>query len=103
MKLLINADDLGYCNDTDEGIFKTLSHDVVRSTSLMVNGSSARSAVGRLRRILHARKHISVGIHVNITEGCPISSTKEVPSLLAKANGCLQMRGKHHFRLEFQQ
>ena len=26
MKLLINADDLGYCNDTDEGIFKTLSH-----------------------------------------------------------------------------
>ena len=70
-RLVINADDLGASTGVNDGIVKCIDHGMVTSASLMVNMPGALDAVERLR----SRPHISIGIHVNLTNehGPPIA------------------------------
>lgn len=68
VRLIVNADDLGYCVVRDRGIAECFLHGIVTSTSLLVNGHSAVHAIeiGRMYGM-------PLGIHINLTEGRPIS------------------------------
>lgn len=89
-KLIVNADDFGYSVERDEGIIECLHpRGLLRSTSVLVNGASAHMCSKLL-----AGADLSVGLHVNVTEGAPISRVSDVPSLLKGG----YFKGKMSFR-----
>lgn len=88
--VVINADDLGYSNETNRGIMSALSSGAATSASLMVN-APASSAAARTWRTAPARG-AGLGIHLNLTEGKPITVPDKVPSLVVSGG---QLRGKH--------
>ena len=85
--LIINADDFGMCNATNEAIIQTLQAGVVRSTTLMVPCPWARFAM----RFLVNHPEIPFGVHLTaICDGDyyswrPVTSREKVPSLVDKA------------------
>lgn len=69
--LVVNADDLGADLPRNEGIFRGIAAGVVTSVSVLANGPALGDAVGRLRAV--SRTRLSVGLHLNLSEGFPLS------------------------------
>lgn len=93
-RLIVNADDLGMNPQRSHGIFTAFEQGIVRSASIIANGSDATRAAKHARE-----KKLSCGLHFNITEGdalCPIDS---VGSLL-EANGYLRDRNAQRRALD---
>ena len=61
----------------------------------MMNGCSAGSAIPMALAL-----GLSVGIHVNLTEGVPLLAATSLPTLTTRdpASGLYVLRGKHGFR-----
>jgi chitin disaccharide deacetylase len=76
--IIINADDLGASLAINQAIFRELDAGRVTSTTLMANGPAFDDAV---RRIC-AYPQASVGVHLNLTEFAPLSTTPSLQSLL---------------------
>lgn len=93
MRLVVNADDVGYCAERDRGMFECIEQGCVQSVSLMVNGKEAVSAAATLRRLIQQGCVLSVRLHLNLTEGRPIVPG---PSSLTDSTG--ELRGKMPFR-----
>lgn len=79
-RLIVNADDFGYTRDVNEGILQSHRHGIVRSASLMANGSALEHAVGLALRC----PTLAIGCHLTLVEGpsvaCP--GTMLAPSLV---------------------
>jgi len=69
--LIINADDLGADEARNRGIFEAIEAGRVTSVSVLVNGDGFEDAMERWRTL--DTKEISLGIHINLSEGRPIS------------------------------
>jgi predicted glycoside hydrolase/deacetylase ChbG (UPF0249 family) len=76
--LIVNADDLGWTGGVNSGIVEAFHHGIVTSASLLANGAAfaggaeaARSAPG-----------LSIGVHLNLSDGPPVANRKTVRSLL---------------------
>jgi predicted glycoside hydrolase/deacetylase ChbG (UPF0249 family) len=78
VKLLINADDLGYTPVINQAIFDLHSRGRLTSTSLLVNLPFSQDAIDGL----HAHPDLRVGVHLNLTKGRPLLSPERVPSLV---------------------
>ena len=76
-QLLVNADDFGLTPRVNEGIVKVMENGIVRSTSVMANMPSSEAIIS-----IRNWEDISIGIHLNLTTGKPLSSVDEVPSLV---------------------
>lgn len=72
--------------------FECFQRGVVSSCSLMVNGASAEAAAASAKV-----RGLPIGLHLNLTEGSPISLPESVSSIIDPANG-EYMRGKMGFR-----
>ncbi len=77
-KVIINADDYGYTKFKNEGIIKSHEEGVLTSTTVMINKVS-QAAVDKL---LKYKKTLGIGLHLNLTNGSPISNLTDVPSLI---------------------
>jgi len=75
--LIINADDLGHSLHRDEGIFALFHAGVVTSASVLVNGEHVREAVRMARS-----ERLSIGLHLNLTEGRPCAPVPLISSLV---------------------
>lgn len=75
-RLIINADDLGADEARNRGIFEAIEAGRVTSVSVLVNGDGFEDAMERWRGL--DRKEVSFGIHVNLSEGRPISRDIQV-------------------------
>jgi len=81
--LIVTADDLGYAPERDAGIIKGYEEGIITQASLLVNGSSAESAVQLARHARRSSTHplfpsssssssdtgLPLGLHFNLTEG----------------------------------
>ncbi len=76
--IIVNADDFGLSTGCNQGIIKAITQGVVSSTTLMMNMPGTQEA------ILLAKFHglNCVGIHLNLSTGCPLTNTNQVPSLI---------------------
>jgi len=83
MKVIVNADDLGYSPHRDRGIFQAFQEGIVTSASLIVNGASCQQAAKQAIDM-----GLELGLHLNLTEGKPLST---VPSLVNTA-GMMQYK-----------
>jgi predicted glycoside hydrolase/deacetylase ChbG (UPF0249 family) len=79
-KLIINADDFGFNREITDGILECHRNGTVNSTTLMVNMTGADYAAG----LVAGFPGLSVGIHLNLTLGRPISPPDRILSLVNK-------------------
>jgi len=77
-RLIVNADDLGLTGGVNRGILDAHYCGAVTSASLMANGEAFEEAVAMARRATR----LSVGVHLNLTQGIPVSPPSAVPSLV---------------------
>lgn len=93
-RLIVHADDLGADAARNRGIFEALESGMVTAASVLANGPAFEDC---LRVIAPAAfRHISFGVHLNLTEGMPL-----VPDLqfITDRNGCFCGKREGHRRL----
>jgi predicted glycoside hydrolase/deacetylase ChbG (UPF0249 family) len=71
-RLIINADDLGADEARNAGIFEGIQAGVVTSASILPNGPGLSDALNRIRS--GSFHHASWGVHLNLSEGKPVST-----------------------------
>jgi len=69
--LIVNADDLGADESRNGGIFEAIEAGVITSVSVLVNGPAFPDAIRRIH--FSSRKEVSLGIHINLSEGRPLT------------------------------
>ena len=78
MRLLLNADDLGYTPLINQSIFELHHQGRLFSTSLIVNLPHSRDAIDALCTY----PSLNVGMHLNLTRGRPLLPCKQISSLV---------------------
>jgi predicted glycoside hydrolase/deacetylase ChbG (UPF0249 family) len=78
-KLIVNADDFGLTPGVNRGIVETNADGIVSSTTLMANGPAFEDAV----KISRSAANLSVGCHVVLADGTPVSTPDTIDTLLA--------------------
>lgn len=76
-KLLVRADDLGYCEAVNYGLARAVKDGIVRSVGVMTNMEWAEHGV----RLLDGQD-VTFTVHANISQGRPITDPKLIPSLV---------------------
>ncbi len=79
--LIVNADDLGWTDGVNRGIADAHRRGLVTSTSLLANGQAFESAL----RVARENPALGVGVHLNLSDGPPAASAKDVRGLLNDA------------------
>ena len=77
-RLIVNADDFGLTPLVSQGILDAHLGGIVTSTSLMANGEAFGVAVAMSYRA----PWLSVGVHLVLTEGVPVSPAEGIPTLV---------------------
>jgi len=91
-RLVVNADDFGADEGRNEGIFEALQAGVVTSLSILPNGPASKEGLEGLRRL--TRREVSIGVHLNLSEGQPLS--KPSPKLLTGEEGNFLGKAQTH-------
>lgn len=81
MKLIMRADDLGFSEGVNYGIYKSITDGVINNVGLMPNMDSASHGYNLVKDL-----DIALGQHCNICAGKPVSDPSLIPSLV-QANG----------------
>ena len=80
--LIVNADDFGYSSGVSDGIMQAHVDGIVTSTSIMINMPDAARAIQNVKTKIPS---LGMGLHINLTEGRPIASPDDVPSLISSS------------------
>ncbi len=78
LKLIVNADDFGLSEKTNEGIRQAHTQGILTSASLMANGHAFQHAV----TICRESPTLDVGVHLTLIEERPLLEPRLVPSLV---------------------
>lgn len=90
VRLLLRADDLGYCEAVNYGIAKCVEDGMIRSVGLMPNMPSAAHGL----RLLDG-SGVCMGQHTNICLGKPCTEPEKIPSLV---NGNGEFKSSREYR-----
>jgi hopanoid biosynthesis associated protein HpnK len=77
-KLIVNADDLGLTEGVNRAILEGHRNGIITSTTLMANGLAFDSAMAACS----TAPALGVGIHLNLTQGRPVTPAPQVPSIV---------------------
>lgn len=77
-RLIVNADDFGLTSGVNRAILEAHNQGIVTSATLMANSSAFSEAV----TLSKSAPDLSVGCHIVLVDGSPVSDPKRVPSLL---------------------
>jgi predicted glycoside hydrolase/deacetylase ChbG (UPF0249 family) len=77
-RLVVNADDFGLTESINRGIIVAHRDGILTSASLLANGSATGQAIASSLQF----PELSVGVHLNISEGRPVSPAAHVSSLV---------------------
>jgi len=78
-RLIVNADDFGLTAGVNRAIVEGHNSGVVSSTTLMANGAAFADAVNAAR----SAPNLSVGCHVTLVDGTPVSPPDAADTLVA--------------------
>jgi len=76
IKVIVNADDFGFCPSVNEGIVLAHREGILTSATLMANAPGFDQAVALSRE----NPGLGVGVHLNIVRGRPVSDPARIPS-----------------------
>ena len=77
-ELIVNADDFGLTTKVSQGIIDAHREGIVTSTTLLANAEAFEAAVSLGLRA----PRLGIGVHLNLSEGIPVSSARKVCSLV---------------------
>ncbi len=77
-RLIVNADDFGLTESVNQGILEAHQRGILTSATLLANGATFDSAVA----LALASPRLGVGVHLNLTDGRPVSDPAGVASLV---------------------
>lgn len=77
-RILVRADDLGFCEAINYGIEKAVKEGIIRTVGVMPNMPAARHGLDLLRGM-----DVCYGQHTNICSGRPVTDPARIPSLCA--------------------
>ncbi len=78
-RLIVNADDFGLTYGVNRAIIESHQHGIVTSATIMANGDALAHAV----ELASSTPKLSIGCHVVLVDGSPVSDPEKVSSLLA--------------------
>lgn len=78
--LIVNADDLGWTSGVNRGIAQAHRNGIVTSASLLANGVAFAGGV----ELARDNPRLSVGVHLNLSDGAPVAGRQAVPSLVGE-------------------
>lgn len=84
MRLIVNADDFGFHENANRAIAACFAEGTISQTTAMMNMPAIESALALARE---KGFHDCVGLHVNLSEGCPLSDGIRKSRLFCDANG----------------
>ncbi len=76
--LIVNADDFGLTEGVNRAILDGHRKGIITSTTLMANGMAFEPAVA----VSSAVPTLGVGVHLNLTQGRPICTASQVPTIV---------------------
>lgn len=82
--LIINADDFGASEEINNAIARAFKDKLISSTTILANGPEFEQACALAKKNGFADK---VGIHLNITEGVPLSAAMRGSKIFCNAAG----------------
>jgi hopanoid biosynthesis associated protein HpnK len=77
-RVIINADDFGLCEPVNSAVAQAHTEGVLTSATIMANMPAADEAV----KIAKKLPRLGVGVHLNLSEGTPVSKDSGVECLL---------------------
>ena len=77
MKLIMRADDLGFSEGVNCGIYKAIKDGVITSVGMMTNMEATQHGYNLIKDC-----DIALGLHANICAGKPLSQVELIPSLV---------------------
>src|SRR5215470_11276807 len=77
-RLIVNADDFGLSEGINQAVILGYRQGTITSATLMANGAGFATAVEMAR----TASNLGVGVHLNLTEGAPVSAPSGIPSLV---------------------
>jgi predicted glycoside hydrolase/deacetylase ChbG (UPF0249 family) len=81
-RLIVNADDFGLTPGVNRAIIEGHTRGAVTSATLMANASGFDDAV----RLANSHPGLSIGCHVVLVDGLPVSNSSEISTLLDRAD-----------------
>jgi len=87
-RLIINADDFGLTSGVNRAIADSHRRGIVTSSTLMANSQAFAEAA----RMAGENPNLSVGCHVVLVDGPPVSPPEKVPTLLLPNGNTYQLR-----------
>jgi hopanoid biosynthesis associated protein HpnK len=81
-RLIVNADDFGFTVGVNRAIVEAHTRGVVTSSTLMANGPAFAEAV----ELAKGTPRLSIGCHVLLTDGRPLLTAEQLPSITADTN-----------------
>jgi hopanoid biosynthesis associated protein HpnK len=87
-RLIINADDFGLTSGVNRAIAEAHRAGIVTSSTLMANSQAFAEAVNLAKQ----SPNLSVGCHVVLTDGAPLSPLEKIPTLLSRNGNANQFR-----------
>jgi chitin disaccharide deacetylase len=92
-QLIVNADDFGLTTGVTQGILDAHWEGIVTSTTVLANGAAFDLAVSASR----TAPGLGVGVHLNLSEGVPVSPARRIPTLVNQ-QGRLHLTPGHLLR-----
>jgi hopanoid biosynthesis associated protein HpnK len=83
LRLIVNADDFGQTSGINRAVLELHQAGVLTSASLMANADATEEAI----RIANATPTLGVGCHIVLTDGSPMLTSDQIPTLLSGSNG----------------
>jgi chitin disaccharide deacetylase len=90
-RLIVNADDFGLTLGVNRAIVEGHQHGIVTSATMMAGARAFEDAVERTRSLAPGATPFSVGCHIVLVDGTPLSPPAQSPSLL-EAGGNVRFR-----------
>lgn len=93
-RLIVNADDFGITPGVNRAIIEAHERGIVTSATLMANSIAFDSAVHSAQALAQRNPQWSVGCHVVLVDGEPLSPPERIPSLLGPQDGAARFRNQ---------
>lgn len=92
VRIIINADDLGYSHTVNCAIDELLTEKKISSSTILANSSTWEE----IHTIVDKNKHASFGIHLNLTEGKALTSSPILMKYgIVDGNNCFTRNVQH--------
>ena len=77
LRVILQADDFGRDAPTTDAVLRCIEHGTITSATLMTNMPGTEAALGLARGL---GRRVSVGVHLNLCEGRPLTSARTLVS-----------------------